>query len=94
MPQQDRFLFGGSFVPLALEMHIPMSQWEDGMRQMRDLGFNAFRAFVAWNRPDRAEFVIQQAVDPNPASPHAESRAGHYSEIRVLDASNSIFIYD
>lgn len=51
-------------------------------------------AFVAWNQPDWAEFVIQQAVDPNPASPHAASRAGHYSEIRVMDACNSIFIYD
>ncbi len=44
------FLYGGSFVPLALDAHVPMEQWEDGMKQMRDLGLNAYRAFVAWNR--------------------------------------------
>ncbi len=57
MTQQNRFLFGGSFVPLALETHVPMSQWEDGMRQMHDLGFTAYRAFVAWNRIEGREGI-------------------------------------
>jgi len=51
-------------------------------------------AFVAWNRPDWAEFVIQQAVDPYPGSPHAGPQVGHYSAIRVMDACNSIFAHE
>ena len=51
-------------------------------------------AFVAWNQPDWAEFVIQQAVDPSPASPDPGSRVGHYCAIRVMDTHNSIFIHD
>jgi hypothetical protein len=50
-------------------------------------------AFVAWNQPDWAEFVIQQAVDPYPGSPGG-LKVAHYSAIRVMDACNSIFVHD
>lgn len=59
MPDQktNQFFYGGSYVPLGLDKHIPMSEWEDGMREMKRLGINAFRAFAAWNRIERREGV-------------------------------------
>ncbi len=53
--KESDFLYGGSFVPLALDSHVPVEEWEKGFRQMRDVGFNAYRAFVAWNRVERKE---------------------------------------
>lgn len=51
----ETFLFGGSYVPLSLDKHIPMAEWEKGMKQMKEAGFNAYRAFVAWNRIEENE---------------------------------------
>ncbi len=55
--ENKMFLYGASFVPLSLDAHVPMEQWEDGMKQMRDLGLNAYRAFVAWNRIEIKEGI-------------------------------------
>ncbi|OQA85727.1 MAG: Beta-galactosidase BgaB [Lentisphaerae bacterium ADurb.Bin242] len=52
---RKQFYFGGSYVPLGLDKHVPMSEWEGGMCEMRRLGINAFRAFVSWNRIERIE---------------------------------------
>ena len=57
MNKTNQFFYGGSYVPLGLDKHIPMSEWEDGMREMKRLGINAFRAFAAWNRIERREGV-------------------------------------
>lgn len=51
-------------------------------------------AFVAWNRPDRAEFVIQEAVDPQSGSRAARPGVCHYATVRDMEARNRIFIHD
>jgi len=50
-------------------------------------------AFVAWNVPGWAEFVIQDAVPACPDTPNAP-RVCHYSKIRVMDARNQVLAYD
>jgi len=51
-------------------------------------------AFVAWNVPGWAEFVIQQAVPANPDDPGSSALVGHYSAVRLMDANNQILAYD
>ncbi len=50
-------------------------------------------AFVAWNVPDWAEFVIQTAVEACPELPNGP-KVGHYATIKVMDASNQILAWD
>lgn len=49
------FLFGGQYVPVAKAPEVPMADWEADIRQLKELGFTAFRAFVAWDRIEREE---------------------------------------
>ncbi len=51
-------------------------------------------AFVAWNVPEWAEFVIQQAVPANPDDPDNSPLVGHYSPVRLMDADNQILAYE
>lgn len=50
-------------------------------------------AFVAWNAPDRAEFILQR---PTPVVRDGQElcRVLHYSEIRVLPARNGLWALD
>ncbi len=50
-------------------------------------------AFIAWNVPDWAEFVIQDAVPACPETPDAP-QVCHYAKIYVMDARNEIWTYD
>lgn len=44
-------------------------------------------AFIAWNRPDRAEFILQQ---PTPVPAAEAVRVPHYSVVRKVPATNTI----
>ncbi len=50
-------------------------------------------AFIAWNVPDWAEFVIQDAVPACPETP-AGPQVCHYSKIQVMDARNEIWTHE
>ena len=50
-------------------------------------------AFIAWNVPDWAEVVIQDAVPACPETPDGP-QVCHYSKIQVMDARNEIWTYD
>jgi hypothetical protein len=50
-------------------------------------------AFIAWNVPGWAEFVVQDAVPACPEMPDGP-QVCHYSRIQVMDARNEIWAYD
>jgi beta-galactosidase len=49
------FPFGGQYVPVAKATEVPMSEWDHDIGQLRQLGFTAFRCFVAWDRIEKEE---------------------------------------
>lgn len=49
------FPFGGQYAPVAKATEVPMTDWEADLTRLRDLGMNAFRAFVPWDRIERVE---------------------------------------
>ncbi|NUQ01407.1 MAG: beta-galactosidase, partial [Armatimonadetes bacterium] len=57
MQDTSWFPFGGQYVPVVKAPEVPMSEWERDIRQLKELGFTAFRAFVAWDRIEREEGV-------------------------------------
>ncbi|MBP5181949.1 MAG: beta-galactosidase, partial [Lentisphaeria bacterium] len=58
MERMKHFLMGGSLVPLGLDTHIPVEEWEKSFRQMHELGLNSFRMFLGWARVERKEGVL------------------------------------
>lgn len=52
---RDVFLFGGQYVPVVKAPEVGLEHWDQDIRQLRELGFTAFRGFVAWDRIEREE---------------------------------------
>jgi len=51
----DRLRFGVSYCPYAKSGDVDMAVWDRDFRTMKELNFNAVRAFVAWDRIEREE---------------------------------------
>ena len=55
---KKKFLMGGSLVPLGLDTHMPMEEWEKSFEQMHRMGLNSFRMFISWSRVERKEGIL------------------------------------
>lgn len=51
----DVFWFGGQYVPVAKAPEVGLEHWDQDIRQLRELGFTAFRGFVSWDRLEPEE---------------------------------------
>ena len=56
--KKKQFLMGGSLVPLGLDTHIPVEDWEKSFEQMQRMGLNSFRMFISWSRVERKEGIL------------------------------------
>lgn len=52
---EDTFMFGASTAPYAKATDWPMDEWENDLKNMRELNFNTIRVFAAWDRIERVE---------------------------------------
>lgn len=49
------FPFGSMYVPVARATEIPMSEWEQDIIQMKEMGFTIIRSWAAWDRIELEE---------------------------------------
>ena len=57
------FPVGTSFAPVAKATEVPLEEWEQDVRTMKNLGLNIYRLFIAWDRIERkrGEFDFSKA---------------------------------
>ena len=54
----ERFLFGASVAPFAKSLDYPEEEWESDFQKMKELNITAVRCYVAWDRVEQTEGVL------------------------------------
>lgn len=55
---KEKFYIGATYAPLAKATEVDISEWESDIKKMAGLGLTTFRLFVAWDRIEQKEGVL------------------------------------
>lgn len=55
---KSEFLFGSTYCPYAKSGDLDMEYWEQDIIKMKELNFNIIRSFVAWDRIETMEGIL------------------------------------